>query len=142
MQEFDEYYNIRVGDEVCVTQLFEELPDVLSVDPAKFSQILSRMNNGPQGEVETRTGIIESIDNLDAALWGINFRVSYPNGNTHGATIEQLRPRGCLMVMGDELLFSPKGLVGNAGHPGQVGEPGLPDGVLYVEDDEIVTRAR
>lgn len=104
MQEFDECHNIRVGDEVSVTQIFDDYIDRLESDPVKFAASMVNSLYGTKGEVETRTGIIESIDDLDAGLFGITFHFRLPNGKIYGATIEQLRPDGCLMVLGEERL--------------------------------------
>jgi len=89
MSKEDSYYGISEGITVWVTQLFDRDPD-----NGDFTHVL-----------ETRKGIVESIDvDLKRSLFKVCFNVRYPNGRMHGASINQLRPEGCLLVTDDEIL--------------------------------------
>jgi hypothetical protein len=87
--ELDSHNNIRVGDTVHVTQLFGVDPD----------------NEDHRQVLETRKGVVVKItEKPEDHFFGTVYDVKYPNGRAHGASIRQLRPDGCLMVMDDELL--------------------------------------
>lgn len=91
----DEYYNIKVGDTVWVTQFFDN-DEVDDYNPT----------------VETREGIVESIDvDPRRSLFKVCFNVKYPNGRTHGADIDQMRPDGVLFVWDDERLCPESGQI-------------------------------
>ena len=97
MNQLEEHHNIRIGDKVYPTLLFDgpDMPE--EVNMTNFMAISS----GRFQVLETRSGIIERIDDLDASLFGITFRVLYPNGKSHGSSISHLRPDGILLVLDD-----------------------------------------
>jgi hypothetical protein len=83
----DEYYNIRVGDTVWATQIFDWECE------------------GKDFGLDTREGVVESIDvDLDRSLFGVCFNIRYPSEMMHGADIDQMRPDACLLVVDDEYL--------------------------------------
>jgi len=97
VNQLEEHHNIRIGDKVYPTLLFDG-PDT----PEAVSMInLMDIASGRFQVLETRSGIIERIDDLDASLFGITFRVLYPNGKSHGSSISHLRPDGILLVLDD-----------------------------------------